>query len=274
MQALRKAEDANVELSGAKRRARAAFGSSRALESTGTATMLSARKSRFFASGSRRARPLLRPQERRSTTVAFSAQPSNSSRTQKRFGEQRHRHNAQCAKKPLLRLRHPESTAAAETSRTKKHNSGILCAALKLIKDVPGAGGFRQQPRFGEHRHRHNAQCAKKPLLRLRQPESTAAAETSRTKKHNSGILCAALKLIKDAQFLLVRKSGKAFGEDSGAQKSRRRQCGALRSQVPGAGGCRQQKRFGEHRHRHNAQCAKKPLLRLRQPESAAAAET
>ncbi|CAN8174657.1 unnamed protein product [Coccothraustes coccothraustes] len=81
MQALRKAEDANVELSGAKRRARAAFGSSRALESTGTATMLSARKSRFFASGSRRARPLLRPQERRSTTVAFSAQPSNSSRT-------------------------------------------------------------------------------------------------------------------------------------------------------------------------------------------------
>ncbi|CAN8174807.1 unnamed protein product [Coccothraustes coccothraustes] len=81
MQALRKAEDANVELSGAKRRARAAFGSSRALESTGTGTMLSARKSRFFASGSRRARPLLRPQERRSTTVAFSAQPSNSSRT-------------------------------------------------------------------------------------------------------------------------------------------------------------------------------------------------
>ncbi|CAN8174895.1 unnamed protein product [Coccothraustes coccothraustes] len=81
MQALRKAEDANVELSGAKRRARAAFGSSPALESTGTGTMLSARKSRFFASGSRRARPLLRPQERRSTTVAFSAQPSNSSRT-------------------------------------------------------------------------------------------------------------------------------------------------------------------------------------------------
>ncbi|CAN8174765.1 unnamed protein product [Coccothraustes coccothraustes] len=81
MQALRKAEDANVELSGAKRRARAAFGSSRALENSGTGTMLSARRSRFFASGSRRARPLLRPQERRSTTVAFSAQPSNSSRT-------------------------------------------------------------------------------------------------------------------------------------------------------------------------------------------------
>ncbi|CAN8174413.1 unnamed protein product [Coccothraustes coccothraustes] len=114
MQALRKAEDANVELSGAKCRARVAFGSSRALESTGTATMLSARRSRFFASGSRRARPLLRPEERSSITVAFSAQPSNSSRT-KRFGEHRHRHNAQCAKKPLLRLRQPESTAAAET---------------------------------------------------------------------------------------------------------------------------------------------------------------
>ncbi|CAN8175039.1 unnamed protein product [Coccothraustes coccothraustes] len=232
MQALRKAEDANVELSGAKCRARAAFGSSRALASSGTATMLSARRSRFFASGSRRARPLLRPEERSSTTVAFSAQPSNSSRTQKRFGEQRHRHNAQCAKKPLLRLRHPESTAAAETSRTKKHNSGILCAALKLIKDAP--------------------RCIK---LDERQGNCW-------------------VKFSVPAQFLLVRKSGKAFGEDSGAQKSRRRQCGALRSQVPGAGGFRQQPRFGEQRHRHNAQCAKKPLLRLRQPESAAAAET
>ncbi|CAN8184714.1 unnamed protein product [Coccothraustes coccothraustes] len=81
MQVLRKAEDANVELSGAKRRSRAAFGSSRALESTATGTMLSARRSRFFASGSRTARPLLRPEERNRTTVASSAQPSNSSRT-------------------------------------------------------------------------------------------------------------------------------------------------------------------------------------------------
>ncbi|CAN8174945.1 unnamed protein product [Coccothraustes coccothraustes] len=81
MQALRKADDANVELSRAKRPARPAFGSRSALESSGTATMLSARRSRFFASGTQRARPLLRPQERRSTTVAFSAQPSNSSRT-------------------------------------------------------------------------------------------------------------------------------------------------------------------------------------------------
>ncbi|CAN8184664.1 unnamed protein product, partial [Coccothraustes coccothraustes] len=75
------AEDANLELSGAKRLARAAFGSSRALESTATGTMLSARRSRFFASGSRTARPLLRPEERSRTTVASSAQPSNSSRT-------------------------------------------------------------------------------------------------------------------------------------------------------------------------------------------------
>ncbi|CAN8184669.1 unnamed protein product, partial [Coccothraustes coccothraustes] len=110
------ADDANLELSGAKRRSRAAFGSSRALESTATGTMLSARRSRFFASGSRTARLLLRPEERSRTTVASSAQPSNSSRTaQPRFGEHRHRHNAQCAKKPLLRLWEPDSAAAAET---------------------------------------------------------------------------------------------------------------------------------------------------------------
>ncbi|CAN8184696.1 unnamed protein product [Coccothraustes coccothraustes] len=135
MQALTHAEDANLELSGAKRRSRAAFGRSRALESTATGTMLSARRSRFFASGSRTARPLLRPEERSRTTVASSAQPSNSSRTKPRFGEHRHGHNAQCAKKPLLHLREPDSAAAAETRRTKPHNSGILCAALKLIKD-------------------------------------------------------------------------------------------------------------------------------------------
>ncbi|CAN8193350.1 unnamed protein product [Coccothraustes coccothraustes] len=81
MQALTHAKDANVELSGAKRLSRAAFGRSRALESTATGTMLLARRSRLFASGSRRARPLLRREERSRTTVAFSAQPSNSSRT-------------------------------------------------------------------------------------------------------------------------------------------------------------------------------------------------
>ncbi|CAN8212354.1 unnamed protein product [Coccothraustes coccothraustes] len=111
MQALREAEDANLELSGDKRLSWAAFRRSRPLESTGT--MFSARRSRFFASGSRRARPLLRREERRRTTVAFSLQPSNPARTEPRFGE--HRHNVQCAKKPLLRLREPESAAAAET---------------------------------------------------------------------------------------------------------------------------------------------------------------
>ncbi|CAN8212070.1 unnamed protein product [Coccothraustes coccothraustes] len=122
MQALREAEEANLELSGAQRLSWAAFGRSRALESTATSTMLSARRSRFFASASRRARPLLRREERRRTTVAFSAQPSNPARTvpfrfrqEPRFGEHCYRHNAQCAKKPLLRLRQPESAAAVET---------------------------------------------------------------------------------------------------------------------------------------------------------------
>ncbi|CAN8211854.1 unnamed protein product [Coccothraustes coccothraustes] len=115
LQALREAEEANLELSGAQRLSWAAFGRSRALESTATGTMLSARRSRFFASASRRERPLLRREERRRTTVAFSAQPSNPARTEPRFGEHCYRHNAQCAKKPLLRLRQPESAAAAET---------------------------------------------------------------------------------------------------------------------------------------------------------------
>ncbi|CAN8211874.1 unnamed protein product [Coccothraustes coccothraustes] len=81
MQSFTEAEEANLELSGAQRLSWAAFGRSRALESTATGTMLSARRSRFFASASRSARPLLRREERRRTTVAFSAQPSNSSRT-------------------------------------------------------------------------------------------------------------------------------------------------------------------------------------------------
>ncbi|CAN8176587.1 unnamed protein product [Coccothraustes coccothraustes] len=155
MQALRHAEDNNRELSGATRLSRAAFGRSRALESTATGTMLSARGSRFFASGSRRARPLLRREERRSTTLAFSAQPSNPSRTffrvrksGKAFGED----------------------AGAQTRR--RQQSGALRS------NAPVSGSFRQEPRLGEHSYRHNAQCARKPLLRLREPESTAAAET------------------------------------------------------------------------------------------------
>ncbi|CAN8209461.1 unnamed protein product [Coccothraustes coccothraustes] len=149
MQALRHAEDNNRELSGATRRSQAAFGRSRALESTATGTMLSARGSRFFASGSRTTRPLLRREERRSTTLAFSAQPSNPSRTSgKAFDED----------------------AGAQTRR--RQQSGALRSK------APVAGGFRQETRFGEHSYRHNAQCARKPLLRLREPESTAAAET------------------------------------------------------------------------------------------------
>ncbi|CAN8189639.1 unnamed protein product [Coccothraustes coccothraustes] len=81
MQALRHTEDANLKLSEAKRRSRVAFGWSRALECTASGTMLSARRSSSFASGSRRAQLLLRREERKRTTVAFSAQPSNSSRT-------------------------------------------------------------------------------------------------------------------------------------------------------------------------------------------------
>ncbi|CAN8185383.1 unnamed protein product [Coccothraustes coccothraustes] len=116
MQALRHTEDANVELSGAKRLSRAAFSRSCALEGTASGTMLSARRSHFFASGSRRAQPLMRREERKRTTLAFSAQPSKSSGKQElRFGDLCYRHNAQCAKKPLLCLREPQNAAADET---------------------------------------------------------------------------------------------------------------------------------------------------------------
>ncbi|CAN8209760.1 unnamed protein product [Coccothraustes coccothraustes] len=157
MQALRHAEDNNREFSGAKPRSRAAFGRSRALESTATGTMLSARGSRFFASGSRRARPLLRPprlnnlDERQGNCWAkFSllAQFLLVRKSGKAFGED----------------------AGAQTRR--RQQSGALRS------NAPVAGSFRQEPRFGEHSYRHNAQCARKPLLRLREPESTAAAET------------------------------------------------------------------------------------------------
>ncbi|CAN8189573.1 unnamed protein product [Coccothraustes coccothraustes] len=68
------------------------------------------------------------------------------------FGEHCYRHNAQCAKKPLLRLREPQNAAAAES--------------------------LAQEPRFGEHCYRHNAMCAKKQLLPLLEPQSAAVAET------------------------------------------------------------------------------------------------
>ncbi|CAN8189671.1 unnamed protein product [Coccothraustes coccothraustes] len=142
MQAHCHAEDANLKLCGAKRRSRAAFGRSCALESTATGTMLSARRSRFFASEGRRTRPLLSREERRRTTLAFSAQPSNSSGT-------------------MQALRHTEDANLK------------LSGARRLV-----ARSLRQEQRFGEHCYRHNAQCAKKPLLPLREPQSAAAAET------------------------------------------------------------------------------------------------
>ncbi|CAN8212134.1 unnamed protein product [Coccothraustes coccothraustes] len=136
MQALREAEEANLELSGAQRLSWAAFGRSRALESTATGTMLSARRSRFFASASRRERPLLRPQ--------FPLREKSG----KAFDED------------------------AGAQRSRRGPSGAV------RNSAPVVGGFRQEPRFGEHCYQHNAQCAKKPLLCLRQPERAAAAET------------------------------------------------------------------------------------------------
>ncbi|CAN8219311.1 unnamed protein product [Coccothraustes coccothraustes] len=141
MLALREAEHTNLKLPEAKRPSRAAFSRSRALESTATGTMLGP------------------------VAGCFQQEP--------RFGEHRHRHNAQSAKKPLLRFREPDSAAAAETRRAKPHITGNHRAALKHIKD-----GTFPELRFGEHRHRHNAQCAKKVLLRLRELDSVAAAET------------------------------------------------------------------------------------------------
>ncbi|CAN8219486.1 unnamed protein product [Coccothraustes coccothraustes] len=87
MQALREAEHANRKVSEAKCRSQAAFGRSRALESTATGIMLSARRSRFFASDSRIEWPLLRREERSRKYLAFSAQPSNTSRTALREAE-------------------------------------------------------------------------------------------------------------------------------------------------------------------------------------------
>ncbi|CAN8177432.1 unnamed protein product [Coccothraustes coccothraustes] len=151
MQALRHTDDANLELSGAKRLSQAAFGRSRALESTASGKILSTRRSSSFASRSRRAQPLLRREERRRTTLAFSAQPSNSS------GKKEEKNLS--AK--MQALRHTEDANLK------------LSGARRLV-----AGSFRQEPRFGEHCYRHNAQCVKKQLLCLREPQSAAAAET------------------------------------------------------------------------------------------------
>ncbi|CAN8185679.1 unnamed protein product [Coccothraustes coccothraustes] len=128
------------------------------------------------------------------------------------------------------------------------------------------AGGFWQEPCFGEHCYRHNAQCAKKPLLCLREPQSAAAAETRRTKAHNTGILCAALKLIREERVEKLSAKMQALWHAEDAN------LGLSRAKRLVAGGFWQEPRFGEDR--RNAQCATKPLLCLRELQSAAAAET
>ncbi|CAN8212239.1 unnamed protein product [Coccothraustes coccothraustes] len=99
--------------------------------------MLSARRSRFFASASRRERPLLRREERRRTTVAFSAQPSNPARTEPRFGEHCYRHNAQCAKKPLLRLREPEARPLLRREERRRTTVAFSAQPSNSSRTVP-----------------------------------------------------------------------------------------------------------------------------------------
>ncbi|CAN8211950.1 unnamed protein product [Coccothraustes coccothraustes] len=194
MQSFTEAEEANLELSGAQRLSWAAFGRSRALESTATGTMLSARRSRFFASASRRAWPLQRREERRRTTVAFSAQPSNSSRTSLTEAEEANlelsgaqrlswaafgwsRALESTATGTMLSARRSRFFASAsrrERPLLRREERRRTTVAFSAQPSNPA----RTEPRFGEHCYRHNAQCAKKPLLHLRQPESAAAAET------------------------------------------------------------------------------------------------
>ncbi|CAN8211979.1 unnamed protein product [Coccothraustes coccothraustes] len=212
MQALREAEEANLELSGAQRLSWAAFGRSRALESTATGTMLSARRSRFFASASRRERPLLRREERRRTTVAFSAQPSNPARMV-----------------PF----HSPTFKIHKQSCGRSFCTTWLCILLVLLQ----------------------TSIAK---LRLSFQHSEAKHSTNVKGTVGSNFLCL-------HSFFFVEKGGKAFDEDAVLHRSRRGQSGAVRSSAPVVGSFRQEPRFGEHCYRHNAQCAKKPLLRLRQ---------
>ncbi|CAN8211887.1 unnamed protein product [Coccothraustes coccothraustes] len=233
MQALREAEEANLELSGAQRLSWAAFGRSRALESTATDTMLSARRSRFFASASRRERPLLRREERRRTTVAFSAQPSNPART---------------LSTKLQSLTEAEE-ANLELSGAQRLSWAAFGRSLALESTATGTMLSARRSRF------FSASRRARPLLRREERRRTTVAFSAQPSNP-------------------ARTGGEAFDEDAGAQRSRRGQSGAVRSSAPVVGGFRQEPRFGEHCYRHNAQCAKKPLLRLRQPESAAAVET
>ncbi|CAN8185703.1 unnamed protein product [Coccothraustes coccothraustes] len=112
-----------------------------------------------------------------------------------------------------------------------------LSRAKRLV-----AGGFWQEPRFGEDRR--NAQCATKTLLCLRELQSAAAAET--------------------VEKLSAKMQALWHAEDANL--------GLSRAKRLVAGGFWQEPRFGEDR--RNAQCATKPLLCLRELQSAAAAET
>ncbi|CAN8219239.1 unnamed protein product [Coccothraustes coccothraustes] len=100
-----------------------------------------------------------------------------------------------------LKLPEGKFPSRAAFSRSRTLESTATGTLLASRSKAPVAGCFRQEPRFGEHRHWHNAQCAKKPLLRLREPDSVAAAETRTAKPHITGILRAALKHIKDGTF-------------------------------------------------------------------------
>ncbi|CAN8211886.1 unnamed protein product [Coccothraustes coccothraustes] len=244
MQSFTEAEEANLELSGAQRLSWAAFGRSRALESTATGTMLSARRSRFFASASRRARPVLRREERRRTTVAFSAQPSNPARTHTfPFGKRVEKLSTK-----MQALREAEE-ANLELSGAQRLSWAAFGRSLALESNATGTMLSARRSRF------FSASRRARPLLRREERRRTTVAFSAQPSNP-------------------ARTGGKAFDEDAGAQRSRRGQSGAVRSSAPVVGGFRQEPRFGEHCYRHNAQCAKKPLLRLRQPESAAAVET
>ncbi|CAN8206209.1 unnamed protein product [Coccothraustes coccothraustes] len=196
MQGLRKGEDAYLELSGAKGRSRTVFSRSRALESTGTGTMLSGRRSLFFASTSRRARPLLRREERSRRTLAFSARTHQGQYLSSRlpfdhterflWREVLHNVAAHFARPPatldcksqsrqglFLIVRKLEKLLAKMQALRKAEDANLELKELRAGPEL-----FQQEPRFGEHGHRHNAQCVKKPRLRFHQPESAASAET------------------------------------------------------------------------------------------------
>ncbi|CAN8217939.1 unnamed protein product [Coccothraustes coccothraustes] len=114
MQAPTHAEDGILELPRAKRLLRAAFGRSRASESTATGTMLSARRSRFFASASRRALPLLRPFGR--------SRASESTATGTMLSAQRSRFFASGSRRalPLLRREERSRTTLALSAQPSK----------------------------------------------------------------------------------------------------------------------------------------------------------